>query len=306
MLPLPADVEADLPALIARALAEDVGAGDVTTAATVGPGVQATGRFLVKEDGVVAGLAVAERVFAAVDAGLVLAWTAADGDRVAAGTVVGTVRGAACSILVAERLALNLVQRMSGIATAAHAFAHAARPAVVLDTRKTAPGLRLLDKLAVRTGGAANHRVGLYDRVLVKDNHIEAAGGIRAALAAVAAHAPGVPVEIEARTLSEVDEVLAAHAAGLRVDTVLLDNMARRTPAGSGEPELDVSVLADAVQRVGGRLATEASGNVTLETVARIAATGVGFVSSGAITHSVRALDVSLKITLANTVADRP
>ncbi|HEX9951126.1 MAG TPA: carboxylating nicotinate-nucleotide diphosphorylase [Rubricoccaceae bacterium] len=293
MLPLPADIEADLPALITRALAEDVGAGDVTTEATVGPDVQATGRFLVKEDGVVAGLAVAERVFAAVDAGLVLAWTATDGDRVTAGTVVGTVRGAARSILVAERLALNLVQRMSGIATAAHAFAEAARPAVVLDTRKTAPGLRLLDKLAVRTGGAANHRVGLYDRVLVKDNHIEAAGGIHAALAAVAAHAPGVPVEIEARTLAEVDEVLDAQAAGLRVDTVLLDNMAQRTPDG-----LDVSVLIAAVQRIGGRLATEASGNVTLETVARIGATGVDFVSSGAITHSVRALDVSLKITL--------
>ncbi len=294
MLPLPADVAADLPALIARALAEDVGPGDVTTEATVGPDVRATGRFLVKEDGVIAGLAVAERVFAAVDADLAAAWTAADGDRVDAGTVVGTVHGAARSILVAERLALNLVQRMSGIATAAHAFAHAARPAVVLDTRKTAPGLRLLDKLAVRLGGAENHRVGLYDRVLVKDNHVEAAGGIRAALAAVTAHvAAGVPVEIEARTLAEVDQVLAAHAEGLRVDTVLLDNMARRMPDG-----LDVSVLTEAVRRVGGRLATEASGTVTLDTVAAIAATGVGFVSSGALTHSVRALDVSLKITL--------
>ena len=292
MLPLPPDVEADLPALLARALAEDVGAGDVTTEATVGADVQAVGRFLVKEAGVVAGLAVAERVFAAVDPALACAWTAADGDRVAAGTTVGTVRGAARSILVAERTALNLVQRMSGIATAARAFADAARPAVVLDTRKTAPGLRLLDKLAVRTGGAANHRVGLYDRVLVKDNHIEAAGGIRAALAAVAAL--GVPVEIEARTLAELDVVLACHADGLRVDTVLLDNMARRTAAG-----LDVSVLAEAVRRVGTRLATEASGNVTLETVAQIAATGVGFVSSGALTHSVRALDVSLKISLA-------
>ncbi len=294
MLPLPHDVAADLPELIVRALAEDVGAGDVTTEATVGPDVQAAGRFLVKEDGVIAGLAVAERVFAAVDAGLVLEWTAADGDRVSAGTTVGTVRGAARSILVGERLALNLVQRMGGIATAAHAYAEAARPAIVLDTRKTAPGLRLLDKLAVRLGGAENHRVGLFDRVLVKDNHIEAAGGIRAALAAVTAHAPAdVPVEIEARTLEEVDAVLAAKAEGLRVDTILLDNMARRTDDG-----LDVSVLAEAVRRVGGRLQTEASGNVTLETVPAIAATGVGYISSGALTHSVRALDVSLKITL--------
>ena len=277
-----------------RALAEDVGAGDVTTEATVGPDVQATGRFLVKEDGVVAGLAVAERVFAAVDPTLVLTWTAADGDTVSAGTVVGTVCGAARAILVGERLALNLVQRMSGIATAAHAYAEAARPATILDTRKTVPGLRLLDKLAVRLGGAANHRVGLFDRVLVKDNHIEAAGGIRAALAAVTVHAPDdVPVEIEARTLDEVDAVLAALDAGLRVDTILLDNMARSTAGG-----LDVSVLAEAVRRVGGRLATEASGNVTLETVAAIAATGVDFISSGALTHSVRALDVSLKITL--------
>ena len=306
MLPLPPDVEADLPALLARALAEDLGAGDVTTEATVPAGVQATGRFLVKEAGVVAGLAVAERVFAAVDPALGCTWTAADGDAVAADTVVGTVRGPARSILVAERLALNVVQRMSGIATSARAFADAARPAVVLDTRKTAPGLRLLDKLAVRTGGAQNHRVGLYDRVLVKDNHIAAAGGIRAALAAVAAL--GVPVEIEARTLGELDEVVACHADGLRVDTVLLDNMARRTPAtldGSGLDEagldgagLDVSVLAEAVRRVGTRFATEASGNVTLDTVGRIAATGVGFISSGALTHSVRALDVSLKISL--------
>ena len=294
MLPLPHDVAADLPELLVRALAEDVGAGDVTTEATVGPGVQATGRFLVKEDGVVAGLAVAERVFAAVDPDLVLAWSAGDGDAVRAGTTVGTVRGAARSILVGERLALNLVQRMSGIATAARAYAEAAAPAVVLDTRKTAPGLRLLDKLAVRLGGGHNHRVGLFDRVLVKDNHIEAAGGVREALAAVTAHVPdGVPVEIEARTLDEVDAVLAARADGLRVDTVLLDNMAR--PAGG---TTDVSVLAEAVRRVGGRLATEASGNVTLATVGAIGATGVDFVSVGALTHSVRALDVSLKIRL--------
>lgn len=294
MLPLPHDVAADLPELLVRALAEDVGAGDVTTEATVGPDVQATGRFLVKEDGVIAGLAVAERVFAAVDPDLVLEWSAADGDWVEAGTTVGTVRGAARSILVGERLALNLVQRMGGIATAAHAFAEAARPATVLDTRKTAPGLRLLDKLAVRLGGAQNHRVGLFDRVLVKDNHIEAAGGVREALAAVTDHAaPDVPVEIEARTLDEVDAVLAAKAEGLRVDTILLDNMARPTDAG-----LDVSVLEEAVRRVGGRLATEASGNVTLATVGAIGATGVDFVSSGALTHSVRALDVSLKIRL--------
>ena len=298
MLPIPDAVAADLGALLDRALAEDVGAGDVTTEATIPEGTQATARFLLKEDGVVAGLAVAERVFAAVDPELAVSWTAADGDRLDAGTVFGTVEGRARSILVAERLALNLMQRMGGVATAAAEMAEAARPAVILDTRKTAPGLRALDKWAVRLGGARNHRVGLFDMVLVKDNHVAAAGGVRQAIDAVGAYARetgrDLPVEVEARTLDEVDAVLAAVASGARVDRVLLDNMARPTDGGG----LDVSVLAQAVARVGGRVQTEASGNVTLETVAAIAATGVDFISSGALTHSVRALDVSLKVGL--------
>ncbi|WP_412068536.1 carboxylating nicotinate-nucleotide diphosphorylase [Rubrivirga sp. IMCC43871] len=298
MLPLPDAVAADLPALIDRALAEDVGTGDVTTNATIPADTRATARFLLKEDGVVAGLAVAERVFAAVDETLAVAWTAADGDRLAAGTVFGTVEGRARSILVAERLALNLMQRMGGIATAAARMAEAAAPATVLDTRKTAPGMRALDKWAVALGGAQNHRVGLYDMVLVKDNHIAAAGGVREAIEAVgrftAAHGLDVPVEVEARTLDEVDAVLAALASGARVDRILLDNMAVRTDDG-----LDVSRLAAAVARVAGATQTEASGNVTLDTVGAIGATGVDYISSGALTHSVRALDVSLKIGLA-------
>ena len=297
MLPVPDAVAADLDALIARALAEDVGPGDVTTEATIPEGTPAAARFLLKEDGVVAGLAVAERVFAAVDPDLAVTWTAADGDRLPAGTVFGTVRGRARSVLTAERLALNVVQRMGGIATAAAAMAEAARPATVLDTRKTAPGLRALDKWAVRLGGAQNHRAGLYDMVMVKDNHIAAAGGVRQAVEAVGAYARrtgrDVPVEVEARTLDEVDAVLAAVDAGARVDRILLDNMARPTDGG-----LDVSLLAQAVARVGGRVRTEASGNVTLGTVAAIAATGVDYISSGALTHSVRALDVSLKVGL--------
>ena len=297
MLPLPAAVSGDLDALIDRALAEDVGAGDVTTEATIPEGTRATARFLLKQDGVVAGLAVAERVFAAVDPDLEVSWTAADGDALEAGTVFGTVRGRARSILVAERLALNLMQRMGGIATAAHRMAEAAKPATVLDTRKTAPGMRHLDKWAVALGGAANHRAGLYDMVLVKDNHIAAAGGIRQAIDAVGEHARrsgrDVPVEVEARTMAEVDAVLAANAGGARVDRVLLDNMAVRSQNG-----LDVSMLARAVERVGGRIQTEASGNVTLNTVGAIAATGVDFISSGALTHSVAALDVSLKVGL--------
>ncbi len=296
MLPLPEPVAAMLPDLVARALAEDVGAGDVTTEATIPPETRATARFLLKEDGVVAGLAVAERVFEAVDPDLVVSWAAADGERLRAGSVFGTVEGRARSILVAERLALNLMQRMGGIATASARMAAAATPATVLDTRKTAPGLRALDKWAVRLGGAENHRVGLFDMVLVKDNHIAAAGGVREAVRAVDAfrqRVRDVPVEVEARTLDEVDAVLAAVAHGSRVDRVLLDNMARRTDAG-----LDVSMLREAVRRVAGRVQTEASGNVTLETVSEIAATGVDFISSGALTHSVRALDVSLKIDL--------
>lgn len=297
MLPLPDAVAADLPDLITRALAEDLGTGDVTTEATIPEGTRATARFLLKEDGVVAGLAVAERVFEAVDPALQVTWTAADGDRLTAGTVFGTVAGRARSILVAERLALNLMQRMGGVATAAARMAEEAAPATVLDTRKTVPGLRMLDKWAVALGGAQNHRVGLYDMVLVKDNHIAAAGGIRQAIEAVGRHTEAagldVPVEVEARTLDEVDAVLAAVRDGARVDRVLLDNMARRTPDG-----LDVSVLEEAVRRVGNAIQTEASGNVTLDTVGRIGATGVDFISSGALTHSVTALDVSLKIGL--------
>ena len=297
MTPLPDAVAQWLPDLVFRALAEDVGAGDVTTEATIPEGTQATARFLLKEDGVVAGLAVAERVLDAVDPELSVTWDAQDGDRLAAGTVFGSVAGRARSILKAERLALNLMQRMGGIATAARRMADAAAPAVVLDTRKTVPGLRALDKWAVALGGAQNHRVGLYDMVLVKDNHVAAAGGIRAAIEAVGRHAEAagldVPVEVETRTLDEVDAVLAAVAGGARVDRVLLDNMARRTETG-----LDVSMLRRAVERVGGRVATEASGNVTLGTVGQIAATGVDCISSGALTHSVTALDVSLKVGL--------
>ena len=286
--------EADLDALIARALDEDVGAGDVTTQATVPPETAAEARFLAKEDGVLAGLMVAERVFARIDGAVAVAWTRADGEAVQAGTGFGTVHGRARSLLTAERLALNVIQRMSGIATATRRMAEAARPARILDTRKTAPGLRTLDKWAVRLGGGHNHRMGLYDQILIKDNHIAAVGGVAEALAAAqryrATNNPDLTVEVEARTLEEVRAVLAAGGA----DIVLLDNMVRRREDGT----LDVSMLDAAVRLVDGRMQTEASGNVTLETVAAIAATGVDAISSGTLTHSVRALDVSLKIEL--------
>jgi len=295
MLPIPDSLADDFGALIARALAEDVGHGDVTTLATIAVGKQAKAQFLAKADGTLAGLAVAERVFEAVDDDLDVSWTVSDGDAVTSGTVFGEVRGPARSILTAERLALNLMQRMSGIATASHRMVEAAHPATILDTRKTAPGLRLLDKWAVLLGGAANHRAGLYDMILIKDNHIAAAGGIEAAVHDAQAYLREnnlhLAIEIETRTLDEVNEVLRVGG----VDRIMLDNMARKTKDG-----LDTSMLAEAVRRVGDRFETEASGNVTLETVPPIAATGVDFISSGALTHSAEALDISLKVALTN------
>ena len=285
---------------IRRALAEDVGSGDVTTLATVAADTPAEARLQAKEDGVVAGLEVAARVFAAVDADVTVRWQAEDGAVVNEGKVVGTLSGPAHSLLTGERLALNFLQRMSGIATATARFVKAARPhgAKILDTRKTAPGLRPLDKWAVRLGGGANHRLGLFDLILIKDNHIVAAGSIEAALEAArthrAARAPNLKIEIETRTLEEVRAVVGAHQQHGGVDFVLLDNMARAQPDGT----ITTDRLREAVELVGGQIETEASGNVTLETVPAIAATGVDAISSGRLTHSVRALDLSMEILL--------
>lgn len=286
---------ADLDALLARALAEDVGSGDVTTLATIPAETQAEATFLLKEDGVLAGREVANRVFSRVDDALHTTWLADDGSFLPKGTRLGTVRGAARSILVAERLALNILQRMSGIATETRRYVEAVRGTntQILDTRKTAPGLRGLDKWAVRLGGGTNHRVGLYDRILIKDNHIEASGGVVRAIEAAArwrdAQQPHLEIECEARTLAEVREAVGT---GL-LDYLLLDNMVQVT----GETT-DTSMLAQAVEVAAGRVKTEASGGVTLHTVRAIAETGVDAVSVGALTHSVRALDISLKIGL--------
>ena len=294
---LPPYVSADgLDAFILHALAEDVGSGDVTTLATIPEAKQARATFLLKEDGVFAGRYVAGRVFALVDGDLRVAWAASEGQPCPAGTRLGTVEGAARSILVAERLALNLLQRMGGIATETRRYveAVAGTGARVLDTRKTAPGLRALDKWAVRLGGGTNHRVGLWDRILIKDNHVEAAGGVSEAIRAAAAwrdgHRPGLEIECEARTLAEAE---AAAGTGL-VNYILLDNMVDVSETGA----VDVSRLAQAVECVGGRARTEASGGITLATARRVAETGVDFLSVGALTHSVRALDLSLKIGL--------
>lgn len=299
MLP-PYLTEADLDALIARALEEDVGPGDVTSEAILAPEVEAEGYFLAKESGVLAGLAVAARAFAAVDAYAVVRWTRDDGDPVTAGTIFGSVRGPARSLLQAERLALNLLQRMSGIATHTRRMVAAVHPhdPKILDTRKTAPGLRLLDKWAVRLGGGTNHRIGLFDQILIKDNHITAAGGVHQALAAAqqyrVLHNGGLPIEIEADSLKRVQAALDYFEANGGVDFILLDNLVHLRPDGSA----DVSKLREAVAMIGGRIATEASGNVTLGTAAAIASTGVDAISCGALTHSVTALDISLTFDL--------
>lgn len=272
--------------MIRRALEEDIGAGDITSALLPAE-MQLVGRLLVKADGVVAGLWVARELFWQVDPTLQVTLHVSDGAAVRRGDILGEVRGAARTILTAERTALNFLQRMSGIATATRRFVEAIgdAPARILDTRKTAPGLRLLDKWAVRLGGGVNHRIGLYDMVLIKDNHIEALGSLTAAVErarAVIADRP-IPIEVEVTTLAQLEEALP-----LAVDRILLDNMS-------------LEELRAAVARTAGRVKLEASGNVRLETVAAIAATGVDYISSGALTHSVRALDISLECTQPET-----
>lgn len=272
--------------IIARALAEDVGDGDVTTKWTVPFAKRADAAIIAKADGVIAGLDVARWVFEAIDEAIAFAARVKDGDRVGAGDVLVEVSGSARGLLTGERVALNFLQRMSGIATMTAQFVEAVQGtnAQILDTRKTAPGLRVLDKYAVVTGGGANHRAGLYDMVLIKENHIEAADGIGPALLAVWKgmdfEGREVRVEVEVETLSQLDEVLV-----LGADRVMLDNMR-------------LNDMREAVRRVrqlkGKRPELEASGKVSLSEVRAIAETGVDFISIGALTHSVQALDISM------------
>lgn len=273
----------DNPDLIAAALAEDVGPADWTTLWTVPETVSGTARIVAKAAGVIAGTDVAAEVFRRVDSSLEIEVLAEDGREVASGELVMRVRGSARSLLTAERVALNFLQRLSGVATLTRAYVRAVEGtgARILDTRKTTPGARALEKAAVRAGGGENHRFGLHDMVLIKENHIAAAGGIPAAVEAVRGrNAAGLAVEVEVTSLDELDEALAAG-----VDRVLLDNMAPAT-------------MREAVERArargGGAPELEASGGITLETVRHVAETGVDFVSVGALTHSVPALDLSL------------
>jgi nicotinate-nucleotide pyrophosphorylase (carboxylating) len=268
--------------VIDLALAEDVGPGDITTDAIVPASARGVGAIVVREPGVVCGLDVALTVLQRLDPGASIQPLLADGDR--AGDPPGPaahLTGSLRALLTAERTMLNLLQRLSGIATTTRAYVEAVggTGVAILDTRKTAPGLRTLDKWAVRCGGGENHRAGLYDALLVKDNHVVAAGGIGAAIRAVRERYPGRPVEVEVDTLSQLDEALAESA-----DTILLDNM-------------DIALLRASVRRAGGRTRLEASGGITLRSVRAVAETGVDAISVGALTHSVRALDVALEVT---------
>ncbi len=275
----------ELDRLVARALDEDVGTGDVTTAWTVPAQARGRAEIRAKAPLVVAGLDPAIRVFGAVDPELVLEIDVDDGAPRAPGERVLAVDGRLASILTAERTALNFLGRLSGIATLTRRFVAAVEGtgARVIDTRKTTPGWRALEKAAVRAGGGTNHRLGLHDMVLVKENHIASAGGLEAAVAAVASHnAQGLPVEVEVRNLGELERALT-----LGVERILLDNM-------------DPDTLREAVARTrahpGGGAVLEASGNVTLETVATVAGTGVDLVSVGALTHSAPVADLSLVV----------
>jgi nicotinate-nucleotide pyrophosphorylase (carboxylating) len=270
---------AELEDVVARALAEDVGEGDLTTLATVPAGARTRATMLQKQAGVLSGLDAAELVFLRVDPDLRVRRLAPEGQWRDGGEVL-RVEGSARAVLTAERTALNLVQQLSGVATAtaAHVRAIGGTGARVLDTRKTTPGLRLLEKAAVRHGGGVNHRIGLWDEILIKNNHVDMAGGVAVAVERARAAYPDVPLEVECRDREEVDAALAAGASRL-----LLDNM---TP----------DALREIVAAVGGRATLEASGGITLETIRAVAQTGVDFISVGALTHSAPALDLSLKL----------
>ncbi|MBI5351910.1 MAG: carboxylating nicotinate-nucleotide diphosphorylase [Chloroflexi bacterium] len=264
---------------IQRALAEDIGTGDVTTDSIVPVDATMRGQIIAKQNGIIAGLDVAEACFSLVDSRVAFTVQVGEGELVQDRQLLATISGPARALLTGERTALNFLGRMSGIATLTRQFvdAVAGTKAVILDTRKTAPGLRAADKLSVLRGGGENHRIGLYDMILIKDNHIDFAGGIAEAVRRAKASANGIQIEVEARSVDDVKVALS-----LGVERILLDNMSNE-------------MMREAVQLNNGRAKLEASGNVTLETVRKIAETGVDYISSGALTHSAKVFDVSLK-----------
>jgi nicotinate-nucleotide pyrophosphorylase (carboxylating) len=271
----------DIDAIVRRALAEDVGPGDVTSEALFSPEDTARAEILVKEPGVVSGINVAERVFRSLDPAIRFESLSSDGDKIdEAPMSIASIEGSARALLTGERVALNLLGRLSGIATLTRQYVDEVEgtSVVILDTRKTTPGLRSLEKDAVRDGGAQNHRHGLFDGILVKDNHLRLAGGVLAAVRRLHEARAGLPIEVEAETLAEVREALDAGA-----ERILLDNM----PA---------EMMREAVGLAAGRAWLEASGGVSLATVRELALTGVDAISVGALTHSARSLDVSMEV----------
>ncbi len=266
--------------LILTALTEDIGTGDITTMSCVPADAVSKGSFIAKESGIVCGLDVAARVFALLDSTVCVMRRVSDGDAVCKGDVIAEIEGPSRSILTGERTALNLLQHLSGIATRTRAAVDAiiGTKTHIVDTRKTTPGLRVLEKYAVRCGGGKNHRFNLSDGVLIKDNHIVAAGGIKEAIQKVRANVPHtLKIEVETENLQQIDEALLA-----RADIIMLDNMT-------------LDSMTEAVRHIAGRAITEASGNMGDKDLKSVAETGVDYISIGALTHSVKALDISLR-----------
>lgn len=280
------NIQEEIDKIINNAFREDVGTDDVTTSATILPSVVGEAGFLVKDNGIIAGLDVTSRVFELYDRELQFTTYVKNGDRVKYGDMIASISGRAASILTAERTALNFLQRMSGIATLAGKFAEAVKhtKAVIIDTRKTVPGLRVIDKLAVSQSGCRNHRQGLYDMFLIKDNHIAAAGSIKKAVESCRKYAAqkgyDFKIEVEVTNLEQTTEALESKA-----DIIMLDNF-------------ELNKMKEAVNLISSKALIEASGGVNLDTVREIAETGVDYISVGALTHSVKAMDISLNLSL--------
>ncbi|NLB88369.1 MAG: carboxylating nicotinate-nucleotide diphosphorylase [Syntrophomonadaceae bacterium] len=267
--------------LIKNALAEDIGHGDITTNSLISDDEVMTGIFIAKANGVIVGLDVAKAVFAYLQPDIEFIPEKKDGDLIEKGDVIATVKGRARTLLTGERLALNFMQRLSGIATKTRKMVELIKyqKAEIVDTRKTTPGLRVLEKYAVKMGGARNHRFGLYDGVMIKDNHIAAVGGIQRAVSTVRSKIPHtIKIEVEVENLEQLQEALEA-----QVDIIMLDNM-------------DIETMKQAVAIANGKVLLEASGGINEETIVEVAKTGVDFISIGALTHSAPALDISFKI----------
>lgn len=273
--------------IIQRALEEDIGSGDITSECTLPEDLILSGRFVARAQGILAGLEIAGMVFQSLDERVTMHRLVDDGQEVIPLQTLAEIKGPGRAILSGERTALNILQRMSGIATQSRTYVDAVKgtQAIILDTRKTAPGLRVLDKLAVRLGGAHNHRTGLYDMVLIKNNHISAVGGdlIEAVRRVRAGDQLGRKIEVEVRSMDELNQALSLQDLNLDVDRILLDNM-------------NLEQLRQAVALTDGRVPLEASGGITLDNIAEVASTGVNYISVGALTHSVKALDISLWI----------